>query len=464
MIVDVNPKAEQLFGLSHEQLCSLHQSKLYPPDQIGLAGDHFQAAIRGDAKQFSDIDIQCADGTFVPVEICTSVFTENGRTLVLGSFRDFSHHRQTEAELRRSNWALAAIMRANVAATYADTDVKLLQDVCEAITSRSIFTLAWIGVAEDDADKSVRVAGAAGPAIEYAKDIQVSWADTRLGSGPTGVAIRHCKTVVNNDSARNPLFQPWAARAATYKIRASFATPLIDQGASFGALTVYANRPDVFGPDEITLFEQFALGLSFAIKSRQVQAKYQSAMEQMVEALAATTEKRDPYTAGHQRRVANLAVLIAQEMGLDAERCRVIRLAGLVHDIGKIQIPAEILNKPGKLSPLELELVKSHVVISRELLHGIDFPWPLADIAGQHHERLDGSGYPDKLQGDAIRVEAKILAVADILEAVSSHRPYRPALGLAAGLAEIEKMAGSQLDAQAVAAAVRICSAEGFSF
>lgn len=464
IVVDVNPRAEQLFGLSRERLCGIHQSQLHPADQLQLVKVHFKTAGGGAAGKFGDVDIIRGDGERVPVGIRTSIFEENGRVLVLGSFRDIKERREAEAALRRSNWALAAILRANMAAIHAGTDSKLMQSVCEAIASGGVFTLAWIGMAEDDADKTVRVVSAAGPAIDYISGLHVSWADNEAGRGPTGESIRAGKAAINNNAAMNPGFQSWSKRAAKFGIASSFSIPLMDDGRAIGALTVYADRVEAFGPDEVDLFEQFAQSLVFAMRARRAQWKYRNAMEQMVGALAATIERRDPYTAGHERRVANLAVRIAREMGIDDEQCRVIQLAGEVHDIGKIQVPAEILNKPGRLSAIEFELVKTHVSASRELLQGIDFPWALADIAGQHHERLDGSGYPDGIKGDAISLEARIIAVADVLEAISSHRPYRPALGTAVGLDEIRKLRGSQLDADAVDAAIRVCSTEGFNF
>ncbi|MDI9371365.1 MAG: HD domain-containing protein [Synergistaceae bacterium] len=152
--------------------------------------------------------------------------------------------------------------------------------------------------------------------------------------------------------------------------------------------------------------------------------------------------KKDPYTLEHQERVASLSAELGRRTGLDEERCEGLHIAGLVHDIGKIEVPGEILSKPGKLSPIELELVKGHAQSGYDILKEVDFPWPVAEIARQHHERLDGSGYPLGLSGEGILPEARILAVADVVEAMISHRPYRPALGLEAALKEIREGSG----------------------
>jgi hypothetical protein len=161
-------------------------------------------------------------------------------------------------------------------------------------------------------------------------------------------------------------------------------------------------------------------------------------------------EMRDPYTAGHQRKVAEIAVAIGAELGFDARRQEGLRVAGFLHDIGKIRIPAEILSKPGRLSATEFRLVQGHAEASYEVLKDVNFPWPVAQVALQHHERMDGSGYPQGLKGDAILLEARIVAVADVIEAMSSHRPYRPGLGLDVALDEIERGRGSAYDANVV--------------
>jgi putative nucleotidyltransferase with HDIG domain len=187
-------------------------------------------------------------------------------------------------------------------------------------------------------------------------------------------------------------------------------------------------------------------------------------LDETVETLAAVVETKDPHTSGHQRRVVSLASAIAAELGLPADRIRGLRVAGLLHDIGKIYVPAEILSRPGRLRESEIDLLHSHPSIGYELLKGIPFEWPVADIVLQHHERIDGSGYPSRLRRDEIMQEARILAVADVVEALSSHRPYRPALGLDRALAEIAGARGVLYDEQVVDACVRLFREKGFSF
>jgi HD-GYP domain-containing protein (c-di-GMP phosphodiesterase class II) len=186
------------------------------------------------------------------------------------------------------------------------------------------------------------------------------------------------------------------------------------------------------------------------------------ALDGTIDAMTSVIEMRDPYTAGHERRVTRLALAMAERLDLDEESRRLLRLAGAIHDVGKIGIPAEILSKPSALTEMEMDLVRRHPRIGHDVLAGVEFRGPVADIVLQHHERLDGSGYPEGLSGDEILPEARILAVADVVEAMASHRPYRAALGVDAALEEIERGRGALYDPQAVDACVAVVREGGF--
>jgi putative nucleotidyltransferase with HDIG domain len=186
-------------------------------------------------------------------------------------------------------------------------------------------------------------------------------------------------------------------------------------------------------------------------------------LSQTVQALGAAVEVRDSYTAGHQRRVTELSLAIARRLGLSEDRLQGLRVAGLMHDIGKLAIPSEILSKPTKLSEVEFRLIREHPEVAWGILNTIDFPWPVAEIVVQHHERIDGSGYPKGLHKEEILLEARILAVADVVEAMSSHRPYRPALGVEAALAEVRAGKGIRYDEQVADACVGLLEAGDFA-
>lgn len=188
------------------------------------------------------------------------------------------------------------------------------------------------------------------------------------------------------------------------------------------------------------------------------------AMGTTIQVLISAVERKDKYTAGHQRQMADLARAIATEMCLPKKRIEGIRLAAIIHDIGKLSVPAEILNKPGKLSELEFSLLKEHARSGYDILKDVVSPWPLADIVHQHHERLDGSGYPNGLKGEEIILEARILAVADVVEAMCSHRPYRPAPGIDAALEEIEKNKGRLYDSEVSDHCLRLFKEKKYHF
>ncbi len=225
------------------------------------------------------------------------------------------------------------------------------------------------------------------------------------------------------------------------------------------AISVYSTEPGTF----ITVFDNVTERRQ-ALEDLVANAeRLQRTIDGAIEAMGSMVAARDPYTAGHERRVTELCMAIARDLELDDHTATGLRLAGLVHDIGKLTVPAEILTKPSKLSELEFELIKVHSAAGHEILGSIEFEHPVAEIVHQHHERLDGSGYPRGLTGDAILEQARILAVADVVEAMASHRPYRVALGVEAALEEVRSGAGVRYDARAVAACER-AFAGGFEF
>lgn len=192
--------------------------------------------------------------------------------------------------------------------------------------------------------------------------------------------------------------------------------------------------------------------------------KLRKTLDETVQSLASAVEMRDPYTAGHQEKVAKLACAIAKEMGLPAGQVEGIRMAGIIHDIGKIYVPAEILNKPSRLNEAEIMLIKKHPQVGYDILKGIEFPWPIAQIVLQHHERMLGTGYPQGLSGGDILLEARIIGVADVVEAMYSHRPYRPSMGIEKTLQEISKNRAILYDPVVVDACIKLFTEKGFKF
>ncbi|WP_316189560.1 HD domain-containing phosphohydrolase [Bradyrhizobium sp. SZCCHNS1054] len=390
---------------------------------------------------------------------------------VVTTFHDITGRKQAERALHRLNRTLRTLSAADAAVVRATTEQELLDEMCRIGVEFGGYRLAWIGFVEHDEAKSIRPVAWAGEHPEFVQTANITWADTERGRGPTGTAIRTGEVQINQDVATNPNMLPWRADMLRYGFNACITLPLKNKSEVFGSVAFYASEQDAFGPEEVVLLKELAGDLAFGISARRDRAGHEAALsvvqenlKSTVQAIAAAVEMRDVYTAGHQRRVADLAVAIARAIGLTEEQIEGVFLAGLIHDVGKINVPAEILSKPGKLTPLEFQMVQTHAQTGYDIVKGIKFPWPVAQAILQHHERLDGSGYPNHLKGEDILIEAKILAVADVVDAMVSHRPYRAGLGLDAALAEIEAGKNRIYDPAAVDACVALFRQKGFKF
>ncbi len=399
------------------------------------------------------------------------------RTVFVGSVREpFRRVIEAEDALRHVNHALTTLSAGNKSLIHARAEDELLQAMCRAAVEKGGYLLAWVGYAQEDEGRHILPKAMHAARGGYVESLKLSWDEK--GSSPIGLAIRSGQTQICQDIATDPGYAPWRELALGYGYRSSIAMPLRDNGKVFGALTLYAAIPRAFTDAEVALLSEMADDLAFGVVSLRLrgerdraldeqqhfQDRLQEGLNDTVQAIAATVEMRDPYTAGHQRRVADLAAGIAGEMKLHHQQVYAIHLAGIVHDLGKVAIPAELLSKPTRLTELESSLIRIHPQVGYDILKDIDFPWPIAQMVQQHHERMDGSGYPLGLKGDAILLEARILAVADVIEAMASHRPYRPGLGMGAALEEIARNRGPLYDADVADAALRLVRERGYQF
>jgi len=470
LIVDANPAMEALMGYSRAELIGMDVTMLHPEGERGPVEAEFRKSLLRPAPHFH-LHIQRKDGSSVPVAIWSSERLElAGRSLVIGEFRDITDQKQKEHLLSSQNWALTAFSIASVALGRARSANALLQSICEAIiTHQSPYVFAWIGIAEDGPEKKIRIAASAGRAAGYLDGVHLTWsADEPWGQSPAGTCIRTGVLQLVKDTEKSPAFDAVRKRSRKFGIRSSVSVPLRIEGSWRGALIVYAKAPNAFEAAPIEVFQRLSEQIVHGVHALEQQSALHAgqvdlakAQKQLAEALSAAVtaivtamELRDPYTAGHESRVAEIACAIGKEMGLDGHQLEGLRMAAMVHDIGKISIPSEVLTKPAKLNKEEYDLIKTHPEAGYSILRDIPFTWPVAEIVRQHHEKLDGSGYPFGLKVDAILPEAKILAVADIVEAMASDRPYRPKLGLEIALAEIKALSGTLLDADAV----RVCT------
>lgn len=723
-ITYANTQAERILGLTKDKITQRtynapdwritdHNGNPFPDEKLPFR--------RVKATQKAVYDVRHAvtwpDGRRVLLSInAAPLLDKSGRfDGVVASFEDVTARVKTEEKLHRATRALKALSCCNQAVIRAQDEQELLQQVCNCIVEKAEYRLAWVGHAEHDRKKTVRPVAQAGYEEGYLDTVNITWADTKRGQGPTGTAIRTGNPVICRDVLTNPQYASWRNEAAKRGYASSIALPLAHEGQVFGALTIYARMPDAFDSEETGSLTTLANDLAFGIATlrmreqlreseeryhhfverandgiaviqdqkiqyvnqrlvemlgasskelfdkpfldwiapaevetilerwrkraagetippnyetvlqrkdgskihaelnvsiftyqtkpailavvrditerlqteealRQSEVKlrlifesvadgivvtdlegnitqvneaavrlygseskeellsrsafevisnrdhyramenfkktllegYSGVIEYMllkkdgseypaqlsaalmkdeagkpmgfvaiiediterkqaedrlrktlagtIEVIGLTTERRDPYTAGHQKRVTQLACAIAREMRLSEEQIEAIRIAGLVHDIGKMAVPAEILSKPSELTEAEFSLIKVHPQVAYDILKTVEFPWSIPQIVFQHHERLDGLGYPQGLKDDEILLEARILAVADVVEAMASHRPYRPALGIEKALEEIAAESGTCYDRDVVNACLKVFSRGAFQF
>jgi len=372
-------------------------------------------------------------------------------------------------ELVRTERALAALSISNRTPVRATDEGQLIQDVCDAIVSVGGYRMAWVGMKAVDGSCRVIPVASSGHEDGYLDEVLVTWDDSPTGNWPGGRAIREAHPIVTRDTGSDATFFSREA-AASRDYRSLVAFPLVERDKGpFGLLIVYSDIVNAFDAKEVGLLDELSADLAFGIGSLRAREHHHrieedlvssnAQLEQMVYEVAEATgkivEARDPYTKGHEMRVARLGEMIAQEMGCSPDEIAAVSMASLLHDIGKLRIPTEILTRPGRLSVSEFALIKEHAQAGYEILVDVSFPWPVAEIVLQHHERMDGSGYPAGILGDAILPAARIVAVSDVVEAMASFRPYRPAVGIRAAIAEIEDRP-ELYDAEVVMACLRL--------
>lgn len=475
----VNPAAAKLLGYGPGELLgrpsheAIHHSR---PDKTPYPAEDcpiYMSFKTGNLHRVAEDLFWKKDGTSFPVEYVSAPIMEDER--IVGAvvvFMDITDSKRAEESLHKVNVALKTLSSCNMTLIHAANEADLLKDICRTIVEVGGYRMAWVGIPEQDPAIKVRPVTYSGTDPGYLETLSVT-----LSQCGVGEAISTGKPCIIRDITTEPACISCRDEAVKMGYLSFISLPMKADEQFIGVLNIYASEIDAFNEEEVRLLEELAADLAFgvvtlrtrdernqAIRERQQYLdSLRESLEDTVQAIAATIEMRDPYTAGHQRRVADLAAAIAREMGLPDERVRALHIAGSIHDLGKIYVPAEILSKPRRLNDAEFGLIKLHPQAGYDILKEVKFPWPVAQIVYQHHEKLDGSGYPNGLRGSDILLEARILTVADEVEAMSSHRPYRPALGLNTGLDEIKRNRGAYYDPEVVDACVRLFEEKGYS-
>jgi putative nucleotidyltransferase with HDIG domain len=382
---------------------------------------------------------------------------------------DITERKAHEVKVSRLNRLLLTIRSINGYLLVAESEGALYRFVCE--TLKGLEDIVGVVIAVRQPDFLLNPVAWAGFNEAMISELRIRWDESALGGGIMGIAAREGKTVVAADIENDARYLPWKELAQSWQLRSAAAVPLSTDGEAKGVLAIYSRQRNAFDQETTDFLAEVANDIAVGVHALHLDKNLhatldhlRSSMNSTVEAIASMVELRDPYTAGHERRVAQLACAIGKEMGLPERQVEGLRVIGYLHDIGKIAVPAEILSKPTKLSEIELAMVQAHAQSGYDILKNLEFPWPVAQAALQHHERLDGSGYPQGLKGPDIILEAKILMVADVVEAMASHRPYRASRGIEAALDQISANKGRHYDEQAVDVCVRLFTEKGFKF
>jgi PAS domain-containing protein len=455
VFIGYNTRAVEMLATDHEALLGKTLEEAFPGNIGTTTPDAYRKVAREGGTWSTDQYAYDAGKIAGVFEVYAFSFGPN-RVSVF--FRDITDLRRAEVELQNSEAqlrttvdkladtarTLKALSACNEALVRAESEQQLLQQVCEIAVGQGGYRLAWVGYAEHDEAKTVTPVAFAGAEDGYLTTIHITWDGASSSLGPGGTVIKTGEPVLIESIVDDPRFVPWRDDAVARGYGSIAAFPLtFKDGQTIGAVMFYTGQSAGFDQGEIALLAELASDLAYGIETLRARAtrdemaaelaasnnKLQALLRQVTVSLGRVVEARDPYTSGHEERVAGLAKQIA-----------------------------EILTKPSALSPIEIRLIREHSQSGYDILKDISFAWPVADIVLQHHERMDGSGYPQGLLGAGTLPLARILSVADVVEAMASHRPYRAAVGLEPAVAEVSNRP-DLYDPEVAAACMRLYKA-----
>jgi PAS domain S-box-containing protein len=423
-VVYANKKCEELTGYS--------KADFYSPDFdfLSIIAPNYRDSIAPNYHSHTDgldiepfeYEITDRNGRSIPVLYSSKLITYDGGQAILGTIVDISERKRAEEQLR------------------------FREHLYRSLFENMLNGFSYCQIISENNQPTDFIYRAVNKAFS-------------LHTGLTDVVGKKVSEVIPGIQETNKELLQTYSRVASSGIPEKCESYIPGLGMWF-AISIYSPEKGYF----VSVFDVITERKLAQEKLKNSYEKVRTALEGSISIAAKMVEMRDPYTAGHQKRVAKLSVAIAADMGLPEEKIAYLDLAARVHDIGKIHVPAEILSKTGRLTDLEFQMMKTHAQGGFDILNGVDFPWPLAQIVVQHHEKLNGSGYPNGLKGEEILLEAKIISVADTVEAMSGHRPYRPSLGMAEAMSEIARNKGILYDAEVVNACVNLVKNKGFRF
>lgn len=428
------------------------------------------------AQDTAKTEICLGTGEIFISENCPIYSENNEYRYTQHTLQEVTQAKHAERSIRRIRLTLKVATSCIRDMLRASNEAHMLQTVCKVAVNSGLYRFAWIGKMEHDENKTLRPL-AQHHVTQDPEQIPVrTWDNTADKRSPIGEAIQTGKTCVVQDLMHDSRFSQLHHFAARNHLASAVALPLHQGPDIWGGLVLYSDEPNAFSDEEIHTLEILSASVAFGITARHSGSDdtnnllpmtstlngSRANLEKIIVALEAVIATRRHYGSSNQRLVGAVGMAIALEMGLPHERAYGVRLAGILHDVGEIKVPEEILSKTGKLTGDERAQMQRHAQAGYEILSELDLPWPLAQTVLQHHERMDGSGYPQGLTGEQILLEARIIAVADTLVAITYQHKDHPRLGIPAALAEVEKGKGTLFDAAVVDATLRLFREKGY--
>ncbi len=476
-LLDGNNAICRMLGYTEQELLQLSIPNIHPQEEVAGVWDELQRQRTGEASLAVDIPMRRKDGSVFYADVNSTVIRLHGQECMLGVFRDITLRRTSEQKIRR---LLEQQTHINELALELG-DLSKIENIYESVFRHVKSLMDAQAFIVSFYNQETRTLTA-----EYALLDGRPFDVSKLPPIPLELKERGTQSEVVHTG--EPLYLPDFRKArekgtTEYTVddggetvaegpppegsdqitRSALLAPLKVEGRTLGVMQVQSHHLDGYTQEDIDLLTGLASVTAVAVSNSRLVQEIRESLDSTIRVVARTVEIRDPYTSGHQRRVTELACAIAEGLGLPRDVREGLRVAGLLHDIGKIAVPAEVLSKPTRLSDAEFSLIRTHPQVGHDLLAGVKFSGPVMQIVLQHHERMDGSGYPQGLQGNGILMEARILAVADVVEAMASHRPYRPGLGMEAARAELRKGQGELYDSDVVRVCLRVLE-DGFQF
>lgn len=469
-----NQHAEQVFGFSANEIVGQSLEKIMP---MRFRDSHARGMQRyldtGVARLMGKVIRlrgRHRSGREIPLEASLSTWEQDGEIGFTGHLRDLSVQRMANRDELHSRRALISLSRCNAALLQSCSEQLLLDSICRLMVAEGGYPYVWIGYQNFNDGQSIQIMSQSGRRGNLLSDKDLTWTNGPRGGGPSSLAMRNTHTIVSHYPPLHEEQLDGSEAPHALGFLSCCAVPLRISGRPVGAITIYSDDNDSFAAHERVLLEDLACSLGHGIHAARTRNALKGELNQHLNrerklrrSLSGTTkaifralESRDPETANHQQRVARLSVSIAREMHLDEECIDGISVSACLHDIGKLAVPLDLLSCKETLNEDQLDELHAHTSLGFGLLQGIDFPWEVAEVALQHHEQFDGGGYPRGLAGEEILLEARVVAVADFVDAIASPRQYRPARTIEKTLQLLESESGSRFDPNVVDACLSL--------